>query len=75
MSKIVELWNHQPGDGSVYYAFKGPWVKRSGEESYYTLHPERRNFRTMQQYEAQEEAKKQAQAAAAEKMTEAMGLK
>jgi hypothetical protein len=52
LSKVVELWNHEPGDGSVYYAFKPPWVKRAATDSYYVLHPDRKNFRAMQEHNA-----------------------
>jgi hypothetical protein len=57
LSKVVELWNHEPGDGSVYYAFKPPWVKRSSTDSYYVLHPDRRSFRTQMEYEGRRREK------------------
>lgn len=59
LSKVVELWNHYPNDGSVYYAFKPPWVKRRTTDSYYTLYPERRNFRALKQMQMQMEMEKE----------------
>lgn len=50
LSKVPELWNHKPGDGSIYYALKPSWVRRSHTESYYALHPERQNFQAMREF-------------------------
>lgn len=44
--QVVELWNHRPGDGSVYYAYRPPWVRRKKLEAFYCLHPEKRRYRT-----------------------------
>jgi hypothetical protein len=44
LSKVVELWNHRPDGGSIYYAFKPPWVRRPHHDAYFILHPERRTF-------------------------------
>jgi len=50
LSKVAELWNHKTGDGSIFYALKPSWVKREATQSYFTLHPERRNFNTLRKF-------------------------
>lgn len=46
LTKVVELWNHEPGDGNCYYSFKPPWVRRRIVDPYYTLHPEAKDVRS-----------------------------
>lgn len=40
LRKVPEIWNHAPGNGCVYFAFRPHWVARSSVHSYYTLHPD-----------------------------------
>jgi hypothetical protein len=47
LSKVVELWNHRPGDGSLYFCYKPVHVKRAASEVFFTLHPEHRSFQTL----------------------------
>eukprot|EP00873_Tetraselmis_striata_P005526 jgi/Tetstr1/425790/TSEL_001573.t1 len=50
LTKVVEHWSVQPGDGCVYYTFRPPWVAHNKLESFFTLHPEERNLRTLKEY-------------------------
>lgn len=54
LSKVSELWNHKAGDGSIYYALKPSWVSRDPTQTYYTLHPERRNFQALRSFMAEQ---------------------
>jgi len=56
LTKIVELWNHDPGDGCLYFAFKPPFVKRPPLESFYTIHPEHKSYQTLRAHHASEQS-------------------
>lgn len=43
---MVEFWHSQPGDGCLYYVVRPPWVKPARIETFFTLHPEERDWRT-----------------------------
>mmetsp|Transcript_21169 Transcript_21169/g.25473 ORF Transcript_21169/g.25473 Transcript_21169/m.25473 type:complete len:248 (+) Transcript_21169:184-927(+) len=44
LSKVVEQWDVKPGDGSIYFTVRPPWVKAAPVEAFYSLHPEHRIF-------------------------------
>ena len=43
LSKAVEDWNVEPGDGFLYFTFRPPWVRAHPSDTFYTLHPEERH--------------------------------
>ncbi|MEW5298990.1 MAG: hypothetical protein WDW36_002051 [Sanguina aurantia] len=45
LTKVVEFWNAQPGDGCAYYVLRPPWVHVDKCETYYALHPEETDYR------------------------------
>lgn len=38
--KVIEFWGTDPGDGSLYYVLRPPWVKPNRLQTYFSLHPE-----------------------------------
>lgn len=46
LKKVVEDWHSRPGDGFLYYMFRPPWVRARATDTFFTLHPEERNFAT-----------------------------
>ena len=46
LQKVVEDWHSQPGDGYLYYMFRPPWVRARATDTFFTLHPEERNYST-----------------------------
>ena len=46
LKKVVEDWHSQPGDGFLYYMFRPPWVRSRATDTFFTLHPEERNYST-----------------------------
>uniref|UniRef100_A0A7S1C302 Uncharacterized protein n=1 Tax=Bicosoecida sp. CB-2014 TaxID=1486930 RepID=A0A7S1C302_9STRA len=46
LTRVVEDWHAQPGDGFLYYMFRPPWVRARGTDAFFTLHPEERAFST-----------------------------
>lgn len=48
--QIVENWGAKPGDGYIYFTVKPPWVHHDQVESFFTLHPEERSFKTIQAF-------------------------
>lgn len=45
LKKVVEDWNTQPGDGYLHFMFQPPWVHTRAVNTYFTLHPETRQFK------------------------------
>lgn len=45
LTKVVEDWNTEPGDGFLYFTFRAPWVRVHPNDTFFTLHPEERAFR------------------------------
>ncbi len=54
-----------PGDGSVYYVLKPPWIHLDNLQTFYTLHPEERHYTGAVQATLVAEAKARAAEAAA----------
>jgi len=48
LKKVVEDWNVTPGDGMLYFTLRPPWVKSLLTDTFYTLHPEQRQFQDTQ---------------------------
>lgn len=46
LTRVVEDWHSEPGDGHLYYMFKPPWVRARGTDTFFTLHPEERTYET-----------------------------
>ena len=46
LKKVVEDWDTKPGDGFLYFMFRPPWIQSRGVDTYLTLHPETREFRS-----------------------------
>ncbi|GFR41901.1 hypothetical protein Agub_g2691 [Astrephomene gubernaculifera] len=46
LTKVVEYWSCSPGDGCVYFVMRPPWVAPQRLETFFTLHPEERDWRT-----------------------------
>lgn len=44
--KVVDFWGTTPGDGSMYFVFRPPWVKPDRIATYYALFPEEKNWQT-----------------------------
>ena len=44
LSKLVELWNHSPNNGHLYFGFQPPFVKRNLNQPYQLLHPGRCSY-------------------------------
>jgi hypothetical protein len=48
LKKVVEDWNVTPGDGMLYFTLRPPWIKSLLTDTFYTLHPEQRQFQDTQ---------------------------
>ncbi|GMH33827.1 hypothetical protein BSKO_01661 [Bryopsis sp. KO-2023] len=48
--KVVENWCVKPGDGCIYFTVRPSWVHCERAESFFTLHPEERSFKTIQAF-------------------------
>uniref|UniRef100_A0A7S2IBN6 Uncharacterized protein n=1 Tax=Haptolina brevifila TaxID=156173 RepID=A0A7S2IBN6_9EUKA len=44
LRKVVEDWNVTPGDDHVYFTFRPPWVTSRITDTFFSLHPEQRNY-------------------------------
>ncbi|KAG2454942.1 hypothetical protein HYH02_000770 [Chlamydomonas schloesseri] len=46
LNKVVEFWGNTPGDGCAYYVMRPPWVANDRLQTFFTLHPEEKDYRT-----------------------------
>ena len=44
--QVVEFWNTTPGDGYIYFVVRPPWVRPDRINSFFTIHPEERDWHT-----------------------------
>eukprot|EP00201_Polytomella_parva_P024620 CAMPEP_0175045848 /NCGR_PEP_ID=MMETSP0052_2-20121109/4683_1 /TAXON_ID=51329 ORGANISM="Polytomella parva, Strain SAG 63-3" /NCGR_SAMPLE_ID=MMETSP0052_2 /ASSEMBLY_ACC=CAM_ASM_000194 /LENGTH=389 /DNA_ID=CAMNT_0016309489 /DNA_START=156 /DNA_END=1325 /DNA_ORIENTATION=- len=46
LDKVLEFWNHRPGDGGIYFVLRPPWVRPDNLKTFFALHPEELDWRT-----------------------------
>eukprot|EP00198_Chlamydomonas_reinhardtii_P008216 XP_001697553.1 predicted protein [Chlamydomonas reinhardtii] len=46
LNRVVEFWGNTPGDGCAYYVVRPPWVANDRLQTFFTLHPEEKDYRT-----------------------------